>query len=347
MKRACLLLALLTTASCQRRGEGASVPHVPVVRTTQVRLESDHALERRGEVAAAARLHLGFHTPGTVRAVYAREGDAVQKGQLLALLDDTSAAASLRDDEASLDLARSESEATRSLVQSGSIAPRAYERASTDLQRAMARQDLARKSLTDTRLYAPIAGRVLARRIEPGEVVDPGREAFVLDDSRGLSIRLGLTPRDVSRVRVHQDVALVRLRADSAAELPGHVYSVAPAPNPEDALYTVEIRPKDQPWTDLRPGEQVSVRFVESEPPAVLRVPLEAIVHRRDQDLVFAAVDEAGGTRAHPRAVRVRGAEGADVVVESGVKPGDRIVSEGAYFLEDGDVVTVAGGDGR
>jgi RND family efflux transporter MFP subunit len=343
MKRRVLSISLLVLLGCHRGSESSSAPRATVVRTTTIRRVSDHTLERRGEVAATARLHLGFRASGLVRGVYVREGDAVQKGQLLALLDDTKARASLRESEAGATDARSESDSARALVASGSIARRASDHAATDLDRALARQALAQQSVADTRLYSPIAGRVLTRHVEPGEVVEPGATLFVVDDSSRLSVRLGLSQRDVPRVRVKQDVTLSLLGENGSRLLSGYVASLTPAPNPEDSLYTVEVRPKDDVWANLRPGAQVAVRFVDATPPSVIRVPLDSVVRRRDKDIVFVVADEPGGTTVRSRAVTVGWSEGAEVVLESGVQEGDQVVAEGAYFLEDGDRVSLAG----
>jgi RND family efflux transporter MFP subunit len=342
MTRLLLCATVLVASGCHRDAEAVIPSHVSVVRTIAIRQQSDRALERRGEVAPAARLHLGFRAPGTVRAVYVREGDAVRKGQLLAMLDDTDASASLRDAEASAKDAQAESDSARALVASGSIPQRSYDRATTELDRALARRALAAQSVVDTHLYAPISGQVLSRHVEPGEVVEPASTLFVIDESHRLSVRIGLAQRDVARVHVEQDVTLAPVGESPSPPLAGYVASVTPAPNPDDALYTVEVRPKDgTAWAGVRPGSQVTVRFADASPPAVVRVGLDALVHRRDQDIVFVVEGRSGETTVRARVVTLGWSEGSDVVLEGGLQEGDRIVSEGAYFLKDGDRVAV------
>jgi RND family efflux transporter MFP subunit len=342
-----VLFSLFVLTGCRHESEAPTASHVPLVRITEIHLEHDGLLERRGEVGATARVRLGFRVPGTVRGVFVREGDVVKKGRLLAVLDDTSASASLRDSEAGLTEAKSESDAARALVASGSIPSRQYTRTEADLGHALARQALAVQSVSDTRLYAPIDGQVVSRHLELGEVVEPGAVAFIVDDRIHLSVRLGVSQHDVARVHPDQEVALAPVRDGTSnvaisgeATLTGYVASVTSAPDPGDALYTVEIRPKAEPWTTLRPGAQVVVRFNDPKPPAVLRVPLDSLVHRRGKDLVFVVVDEGGVATAHARTVTLGWSEGTTVVLADGLKEGERIVTEGAYFLQDGDRIT-------
>jgi membrane fusion protein, multidrug efflux system len=312
------------------------------VRSTEIRREQAAPLIREGQVAAAARFRLGFRTPGVLRQVHVREGDRVTKGQLLAQLEDVDVSAALRSAEADLDEAAHESMVSESLVAHGALARRQSERDGSQLLRAQARQRQALQMLDSTRLTAPVSGLVYARMAEPGEVTNPGRTVLVIDQDGEPCVRLGLPQRDLARVHRDQEV-LVETTSDGPLQrFEAKVTSIVGAPNQEDALYTVEVKPKAAPWTGLRLGTHVKLTFNEKSPETVLRVPLDAIVRRRERDIVFVLEQTEGTTTARERRVSLGRAEGTAVALRDGVVEGERVVTEGAYFLEEGDGVRVA-----
>ena len=110
--------------------------------------------------------------------------------------------------------------------------------------------------------------------------------------------------------------------------------SLATTPNASDGLYADRGDARGVA-VDLRPGALVRIRFAAPSDATALRIPLEALVHRQDRDFVF--VLDGGTVRQVP--VEVDEAEGREIVVRSGLRGGERIVAEGAYFLQDGQSV--------
>jgi multidrug efflux system membrane fusion protein len=103
----------------------------------------------------------------------------------------------------------------------------------------------------------------------------------------------------------------------------------------------VEATPEGPRPDAVLPGTQVTMRFSEARPAEALRIPLDALVHRRDQDFVF-VLDESGGQAvARLRPIAVGPVAGTSLAVRRGLAAGERIVAEGAYFLQDGQAVRV------
>jgi RND family efflux transporter MFP subunit len=332
---AATVLAVLS--GCQQQAPpSAALP--PLVRAHQVSVAPDAGLELAGSFAAEQRVRLGFKQGGVIAALDVEEGQHVSRGQLVGQLDDADARAALRTAQAARDKAQRDAERAKRLAGQGAVPSSLRDDTESQLEAAEARLAQARDALERTHLTTPVAGTVFLRLAEPGETVGSGNPVLVIDSSGRLVARAGATERELAALKVGAAATLVLV---DGTTLPGRVTSVATTPNAEDGLYAVEATPQAQKQRALLPGESVKLRFARALSGGVVRIPLEALVNRRDRDFVF--VLEAAGSSARVRLapVTVAHVEGTTIVLREGLRGGERIVAEGAYFLQDGQAVRV------
>jgi RND family efflux transporter MFP subunit len=333
------VIALASTAACHR-GDPPPPP-CPAVLTTVVHAMPEPALSRRGSVAPGARLRLGFNAPGVIAEVKVKMGDVVHKGDLLARLRDSGGGAMLAAAQAQRNKALRDRQRAASLVASGTIAAAQGDDALSGLRVANANASVAASALAQREIFAPIDGTVLERVAEPGESVGPGSPVLVLDDTQRLVVKVGVTEHDLTRVAPNQAATLVVEGSDTP--LPATVTSIAPALR-EDGLYTVEVEPPATAFGKpkvLTAGSMVTVRFDNLRKEKSMHVPLEALVDRGGKTWAFVV---AAGARAAEATVKMREldvdrAEDKEVLVRGGLREGDRIVREGAYFLNTDEMV--------
>jgi multidrug efflux pump subunit AcrA (membrane-fusion protein) len=122
-------------------------------------------------------------------------------------------------------------------------------------------------------------------------------------------------------------------------ELIGTIASVAPVPETTDGLFTVEIKPRADSSVRWVPGALVSVSFRSVFSAATVRIPNDALVERHGVTGVFIVGEPQSSARAVFRAVKVKKMLGKNVWVEGGLNAGERVIAEGAYFIEDGERV--------
>jgi RND family efflux transporter MFP subunit len=325
-------------SACQKpAGEGPVPP--PLVRTLTLSSSAGAALELRGSVAAAHRVLLGFKQGGLIAALSVEPGQRVVRGQILGRLDPTDTLATVQAAQAACDKARRDLERAERLVQIGAIAVKMRDDARTELEAADADLIRARDALARTQLRAPENGTVFARLAEPGETVGPGTPVLVIDSTWQLVIRAGATEQELAQLKTGQSVVLLLADNPSAG---GCITSLAATPNPEDGLYTVEVTPAAAPPLTLLPGALVRLQFAHNPTTrAAIRIPLDALVHRRDQDFVFVLQTPASGPVVRLRPIMVAHVSGTEVVVQEGLSSTERIVAEGAYFLQDNQAVRV------
>ncbi len=184
-----------------RVAQTGSAPTMAVLPATAPPAEGI-AAEGRVVAYPGAEVRIGAERAGRLVRVVVEEGDAVRKGQLLAEIDSDELSAALAEARARVVEAEAEarlSEATlarrRTLQQERIIAAHDLDQALRDVETASARVSTAKASVAryqalvaKSRLAAPIAGTVTARRVDAGQMVETGDHAFTVADLSRLRI---------------------------------------------------------------------------------------------------------------------------------------------------------------
>jgi len=265
-------------------------------------------------------------------AVPAREGERVERGQILARLDDEEAQAKLRELEARARFLESEVTRQEALERRGVASPQARERAQTEL--AATREVIAaqRQALTRYTLTAPIDGVVLRRDAEIGDSVRTtgAKVLFTIGQPRPLWAVVEVDEEDRPRVAVGQ-TALIKADAFPGRALEGTVAEATPMGDPVNKSYRVRVALPDD--TPLLIGMTVEANIVVRRDDRALLVPDTALAGGR----VF--VVEDGVARARSVEPGVVGNGRAEV--RAGLAEGERVVAAPPAGLKDGAPVRV------
>ncbi|HWW32931.1 MAG TPA: efflux RND transporter periplasmic adaptor subunit [Steroidobacteraceae bacterium] len=286
---------------------------------------------------------------GRIVAVYVEAGDHVQKGQILARIDESVLVPQVNRLEASLEQAQAQAalsaaEYKRALgVQAaGALSAEDIEKrratAVTDganVKVVAAQLAEARARLARTRIIAPIAGTVLARRAEVGMIASPGGDSLFRVASGGeVEMRGQLAEQDLAQVKVG-DPAMVRLTGLSQS-FEGKVRLLGAIIDPTTRLGEIRIALK--PDAALRPGAfaRGTVAVGNAQRPVV---PQTAVLTDSQGSYVFVVNAQ---DHAERRAVHVADTSDAGFVIGSGLTGSERVVVTAGGFLHDGEAVKVA-----
>ena len=290
---------------------------------------------RPGHIAS-----LAAPLPARVARVLVGVGQHIAVGTVLVELDQTSFGASARSAEAALVAATQAYERTKRLADEG-IAPRKdVEQAAAELEKARGEAENARRQQELSVLRAPIGGVVTRVNATLGAMVDPSQVLIEIADPGALDILFSVTPTQAALV---QRGAKVTLSAgQSASGEPLGVASVADVGGIVDTLTRAVTIRAQAPTTrrPLRIGETVFGQIVTQVQPQAIVIPIEALVPDGEEFKVF-VVDAAG--MAHARSVTVGARTGTMAEITSGLAAGERIVTYGAYGIEDSAKVVPIG----
>lgn len=205
------------------------------------------------------------------------------------------------------------------------------------IQAASASRDESAVPLGDTKLVAPFAGVVVARRVERGSTVAAGVVAYTLADLRQVKVSFGVP--DVA-LRSFPAGASVKVRFEALPEqtFVGRVVAVAPVADGATRLFRVQSVIANA-GLKVKAGMVGSVLLDQAEKQELLAVPLRAV--RRLPEGESFAVMAVVGEQLQSRVVTLGPTEGSMIAIRSGLKAGEQIVADGGARLRAGDRVRV------
>jgi RND family efflux transporter MFP subunit len=306
-------------------------------------------LEAVGTVRAAQTSEIASQAMGNIVEIRAHEGDRVQRGQVLAIIDDSqprtavdrAIAADLAAQQqlvgADSDLALAESTLKRyqALLEKKSVSPQEFDEVRSRQQAAVARRDMARAgqaqtqaalsqartSLDYSRIRAPFDGVVTEKKADPGTLASPGMPIFTVEDVRRYRLEADVNESDLQYVKTGQQVPVV-IDALSNSALKGRVVQMVPAADSASRTFLVKIElPTD---ARLRSGLFGRAQFSRGQRQALM-IPRTAIVERGQLQGIY-VLDQ--NRVANLRYITLGKLSGADVEVLAGLQDGEQLVAK-------------------
>lgn len=293
-----------------------------------------------GLVGSQEELRLGFKTGGVINRVLVNAGDAIRAGQTLAALDTTEADAQVRQISEGLSKARRDADRADTLFKQGVIAEQMLQDARTQVAMMESNLSAARFNRQQAVIVAPADGVVLQRLAEAREVAGPGVPVLVVSRAdRGWVLRVGLNDRAATRTAIG-DRATIRLNAYPDQVLTGVVREIGAASDPRTGTVTVTLSLPNRAGIKYIAG-QVGNAQLQSADANVrqLTVPLGAILEGQGHLANIYVIDTQN--RARRKQIRTGEIEDGRVAVISGLQAGERVVSEGAAWLNPGAPVRI------
>lgn len=303
--------------------------------------------EYPGRLAAWRAAQVRARVEGIVEKRLFEEGTPVAADTPLYQIEDTIYRAALKAAEAEQTAARRNLSRTRDLVTKKLAAPETLDAAQARLQQAGAQLARARQDLENTRVPAPIAGRIGRSYVTEGALVGKGEATLLalieqldplyvdFQPNEGESDALMTQFRDAAPTLPKQPRLQLLLAGDRAYPHPPQLLFGERRVDP--ATGTVLMRARlPNPQGELLPGTFVRVRMPVLELGRVLRVPQRA-VQAGGKGLQVLTVDADG--KVVPKAIVTGGMDGGDFLVVNGLELGDRVIVEGLQKVRPGATV--------
>lgn len=343
---ACAFLFLLS--ACQGRQE-EKVPEIRPVRTITVEdRASNRFLTLTGSIQAKTEINLSFRIDGRMVERTVDVGDSLAPGQLIARLDPQNEQSGLQSVRAQLVAARAQLvEAQnnyirmRDLVTEDAV-PRAsfdqavarLETAQSQVESTQSQVNLAENRLSYTQLFSDVAGVVIARGSEPGEVVSAGRMIVQIarEDSRDAVFDVSAQIMDSAPANPEITVTLI---SNPSVEATGRIREISPRADPVTGTFAVRVGLIDPPPA-MRLGSTVTGRMP-VDATIGIEIPATALVRSGGQTAVW--VVDVGDLTVSARTIDIKAQAPDKVQVASGLKPGDVVVTAGVHALRPGQKV--------
>lgn len=335
------LAAALLLAACRGQDGAAAraVPGEPVV-PVEVAIaalgDAARVVSVTGTVEPIRTVGINSQLAGAVLAVEAEEGSRVRQGQVLARLDGREVEAQLTSAEAALVLARRTAERSEQLRAQDYITAAEYDRDQAAFIAAQAVRDQLRTRAGYATVRAPVAGVVLEKRVEAGDIVPAQSRLFSIGELSTLVVRVPVSELDVSSLSPGDSVPLA-LDALGGRPMAGRIRRVFPSADTLTRLVPVEVALTGAAAREARPGFLARLHFRLEARGGMLLVPAGAVVEGASGAAVY-LVREG---RASRRAVRRGDVHQGRVEIREGLAPGDTVVVAGATAVRDGARVRI------
>jgi len=363
---AAVLGVALLLAACGKKDDAAAgaagamgappPPEVAVIAVQPGTVKLSTELPGRLEASRVAQVRA--RAAGILQKRLFREGSDVKAGQALFAIDSApyqatlqSAQATLAQAQANLSQASALAARYKPLVEANAVSKQDYanavaaqKAAEAQVQAGRAAVQTARINLGYATVTAPIAGRIGRALVTEGALVGQGEatQLATIQQINPLYVNLSQSANDVLQMReALRKGQLTRAPGAEAARVDVLLENGQAYPEPGRLLFSdlsvdpatgqVSVRAElPNPQGLLLPGMYVRVRLEQAEVPNAMLIPQQAVTRGSRGDSVTVVADDGS---VAPRQVKIEGAQGNSWIVTDGLKPGEKVMVEGAMKL--------------
>ena len=293
-----------------------------------------------GSITAVQGVIVTPDIPGIAREIAFESGAVVTNGALLVRLDTSSEEAQLRALEAQEELGRLNLARERNLRTQNMVSQSELDTAEATLKQSQGNADAIRAAIQKKTIRAPFGGRLGIRLINLGQYLDTGKPIVSLQSLTPVYAEFSLPQQELARLKTGMKV-LVTTDAYPGRQFDGTLTAINPDLDQQTRSVGLQAT-FDNPEQLLRPGMFARVEVLLPEEQSVLVIPATSVLSAPYGDSVYVIEPKPGKEDGKPELavrqqfIRTGRVRGDFVSVESGLKPGDRIVSAGIFKLRNG-----------
>lgn len=289
-----------------------------------------------GSVTAVQGVTVTPEIGGLIREISFESGSVVNKGDVLVRLDTSVEEAQLKALEAQGALAQVTLGREKALRTDSMNSQAELDAADAALKQSQANADAIRATIAKKTIRAPFSGRLGIRQVNLGQYLDPGKPIVSLQSLAPIHADFSLPQADLARITNN-----LRVRLTTDAYPDRQFDGTLTAANPEidsDTRSVLLQATFDNPDQTLRPGMYARIEVLLPVEHTVTVVPATAVLSAPYGDSVY-VIEKHNGTNGaenltvRQQFIRSGTARGDFLSIESGLKPGDRIVGSGLFRL--------------
>ncbi len=334
-------LAVVKTLQFKKMIAAAKAAGAPAETVSSVVVRADQwqeTLTAIGSITAVQGVTIVPEIAGKIVEIAFESGATVKRGDVLLRLDISTEEAQLRAIKAQLDLARINLRRSTELRKDNTVSQADLDGAVAGAQQLEASADGIQAVIDKKTIRAPFDGQLGIRQVNLGQYLEAGKAIVSLQSLTPVYADFSLPQQELARLR---EGLRVRVTTDA---YPGQAFTgrlTAMNPDLDASMRSIGLQATfDNPGRLLRPGMFARVEVLLPRETPVITIPATAVLSAPYGDSVFVieTAAKAGQTRQTVRQqfIRVGAARGDFLSVQSGLKPGERIVSSGVFKLRNG-----------
>lgn len=287
-----------------------------------------------GTIDANEQIELRSEVSGIVQGIFFKEGQHVTKGQQLIKVNDIELRAQLSQAKTQQSLASENERRAKLLLQKEAISQEEYDVASAELQSTQAQTQLIQAQITRTSIVAPFSGKIGLRSISPGTYVTPTTLIAKLVNNEQVKITFSIPEKYATKMKLNSDLSFTT--SGSNEKFTGKIYALEPVI--EQSTRTLQIRAlADNKQGRLIPGTYANITLPLDDINDAILVPTEAIIPIQNGKKVF--ISSKG--MAKEVIIETEARTEKEILVTSGLKVGDTVITSGIMALREGAPINV------
>ena len=289
----------------------------------------------KGVLLPDEEVDLIFETSGKITQIAFKEGSFVNKGQLLAKVNDAPLQAELKKLKAQLPLAQERVFRQRTLLDKDAVSQESFETVTTDLDKLKADLELVKSRIDQTELRAPFSGMIGLRMVSEGAYASPQIRISKLTKISPLKVEFAFNERQVGEIK---DGTKLTFTIDNDLNTyEASVYAVESTL--ESNTLSLKARARyANPGGKLKPGRSTNVEIQLQEITNTLVIPSIASIAEMGRDIAYTYKNGKAKQVILTKGLRTE----SSVQIVEGLNIGDTLLSTGVMQLRDGMDVSIA-----
>jgi len=344
LKQTGLLLLAITFVSCDQGEEngaenGVNGARLMPVETVVIETDSfEDFVRTTGTVEAIEDAMISSETSGRILSIKER-GERVEKGEVIAQIDDRLIQAQYEAAETGYELAKDTFNRFEALHADSIISTQDYNSAKAQRDQAQAQLNQVEKQLQDAKIEAPFTGRIEERFIRSGELINPGLPVVRLVNTDQVRVLAGVPERYSGEITEGSAVQ-INFRTVNNDSMESQITYASNVLDPETRTYAIEIEMQNSGQL-IKPEMVVDLMLKRRTLQDVIIVPRTSVLRDENGQSVFIAREENGRKFARLVNVETGSASGPLIQITNGLSAGDELVVTGVRNLNEGDALNI------
>lgn len=262
--------------------------------------------------------------PGKLASFNVEIGSHVTKGQLIGKIDSRQREIGIKSSDATIKKLEADLQRTKDLIEGDAAPATAVNDLNYNLETTKIQKENMQQQIADNNIYAPISGIVVQKNANAGEFANPGTPLASIMDVSVLKAIVFVSETNVYDLKLGQP-AQVTSSIFPGKLTKGIVKYIAPKGD-ENHNYRVEV---EIPNSGYKAGTYVNVKFSFKKPAEALQIPKIALVEGVKNPFVYVV----NGNSIAVRKLELGEEVGQNVVVKSGLTPGEKVITSGQINL--------------